>query len=95
MTKAEVVSEIATRTSTDKAVVSTVVESFFTVLKDSMGKGEDVFFRGFGSFIVKKRARKIARNIKEAKAIVIEPHYIPAFKPAKTFVDEVKKNPIK
>jgi len=90
VTKADVVSEIATKTGIEKVAVQNVVENFFEVLKDSMGKGENIYFRGFGSFIVKKRAQKVARNIKEGTSLVIEPHYIPAFKPAKTFVDEVK-----
>ncbi|MCX6353038.1 MAG: integration host factor subunit beta [Bacteroidetes bacterium] len=91
MTKADVVSEIAAKTGTDKSTVSDVVESFFTVLKDNMGKGTNVYFRGFGSFIVKKRARKVARNIAKNTSLIIEPHYVPAFKPAKTFVENVKK----
>ena len=91
MTKADVVSEIATRTGVEKMTVQDVVENFFNVLKDNMTKGNNVYFRGFGSFILKNRARKVARNIAKNTSMVIEPHAIPAFKPAKTFVEDVKK----
>lgn len=90
MTKADVVNEIAEKTGVDKRDVQEVVEQFFTVVKKSMTEGNDVFFRGFGSFVVKKRARKVARNITKNTAMVIEPHYVPSFKPAKTFVQQVK-----
>jgi DNA-binding protein HU-beta len=91
VTKADVVSEIATRTGVEKLTVQDVVETFFNVLKDNMTKGNNVYFRGFGSFILKNRARKVARNIAKNTSMVIEPHAIPAFKPAKTFTEEVKK----
>jgi len=91
VTKADVVSEIAAKTGIEKVAVSEVVENFFTVLKDNMSKGTNVYFRGFGSFILKNRARKVARNIAKNTSIVIEPHAVPAFKPAKTFVEDVKK----
>jgi len=92
MTKADVVNQIVEKTGADRAVVSDTIESFFDVMKDSMTKGENVYFRGFGSFILKKRAQKIARNITKNTAMVIEAHYIPKFKPAKTFADKVKKS---
>jgi len=91
VTKADVVSEIAAKTGIEKVAVSEVVENFFSVLKDNMSKGTNVYFRGFGSFILKNRARKVARNIAKNTSIVIEPHAVPAFKPAKTFVEDVKK----
>jgi DNA-binding protein HU-beta len=91
VTKADVVSEIAAKTGIEKVAVSEVVEHFFSVLKDNMSKGNNVYFRGFGSFILKNRARKVARNIAKNTSIVIEPHSVPAFKPAKTFVEDVKK----
>ena len=91
MTKADVVSEIAARTGVERIAVQEVVENFFNVLKENMTKGNNVYFRGFGSFILKNRARKIARNIAKNTSMVIEPHAIPAFKPAKEFVQEVKK----
>src|ERR1035437_8055915 len=91
MTKAEIISEIAGKTGIEKATVSEVVENFFTTVKNSMIKGNNVYFRGFGSFILKNRARKIGRNITKNTSIVIEAHTIPAFKPVKPFVDDIKK----
>ena len=90
MTKAEVVNEIAKNTGIDKAVVLTTIESFMEVVKDSLVKNENVYLRGFGSFIVKKRAEKTARNISKNTTIIIPAHNIPAFKPAKTFVSALK-----
>jgi DNA-binding protein HU-beta len=92
MTKAEVIAEIATKTGIDKTQVQEAVESFFKVVRTSMTEGKNVYFRGFGSFVIKKRAKKIARNISKNTAMVIDEHYIPSFKPAKTFVDKVKKS---
>ena len=90
MTKAEVIAEIAQKTGVDKSDVQTVVESFFTVVKDKMSEGENIYVRGFGSFVNKRRAKKIGRNISENKAIVIDEHYIPSFKPSKVFVELIK-----
>lgn len=92
MTKAEIITEISTKTGIEKAHVQEAVESFFKVVRTSMIDGKNVYFRGFGSFIIKKRAKKIARNISKNTAMVIDEHYIPSFKPAKTFVDKVKKS---
>lgn len=92
MTKAEVITEISTKTGIDKAQVQEAVESFFKVVRTSMVEGKNVYFRGFGSFVIKKRAKKIARNISKNTAMVIDEHYIPSFKPAKTFVDKIKKS---
>ncbi|MES2733324.1 MAG: HU family DNA-binding protein [Bacteroidota bacterium] len=92
MTKAEVISEIAEKTGIDKADVSTTVEAFFTVVKNSMSKGENIYVRGFGSFVNKKRARKTARNISKNTAMVIEEHFVPSFKPAKVFVEKIKSS---
>ncbi len=92
MTKAEIVNEIANKTGIDKNAVQTVVESFMTTVKTSLSKDENVYLRGFGSFIVKERAEKTARNISKKTTIVIPAHKIPAFKPCKTFVNVVKKN---
>ncbi len=92
MTKAEIIAEISTKTGIDKMLVQESVESFFKVVRNSMVEGKNVYFRGFGSFIVKKRAKKIARNISKNTAMVIDEHYIPSFKPAKTFVEKVKKS---
>ena len=91
MTKAEIVNEIANKTGVDKAAVQVVVEKFMDTVKGSLSDGENVYLRGFGSFIVKERAQKTARNISKKTTIVIPAHKIPAFKPCKTFVNVVKK----
>lgn len=90
MTKAEIVAEIANKTGIEKVAVQAVVESFMETVKDTMSEGENVYLRGFGSFIVKRRAEKTGRNISKNTTIIIPAHNIPAFKPAKTFVNEVK-----
>ncbi|MDR0437104.1 MAG: integration host factor subunit beta [Bacteroidales bacterium] len=90
MTKAKLVSEIANRTGVEKVTVLNIVETFMEVMKDTMCKGENVYLRGFGSFILKRRAEKIGRNITKNTSIRIPAHYIPAFKPAKPFSTEVK-----
>jgi DNA-binding protein HU-beta len=90
MTKAEVVEEISERTGIEKLVVQEAVESFFKVVKGSLVKNENVYFRGFGSFIVQRRAEKVARNISKNTQITIPAHNIPKFKPAKSFVTKVK-----
>ena len=90
MTKADVIAEIADKTGIDKAEVTNTLETFFSVVKDSLAEGENIYVRGFGSFINKKRARKIARNISLKKAMIIEEHFIPSFKPAKIFIEQVK-----
>lgn len=92
MTKAEVISEIADKTGIDKADVSTTVEAFFAIVKDSMAEGNNIYVRGFGSFVNKKRKKKIARNISKNTAIVIDEHYVPSFKPSKVFVEKIKKS---
>lgn len=92
MTKSEIVTEIAKSTGIDKTSVLSVVEQFMTVVKDSLAHGENVYFRGFGSFIVKKRAEKTARNINKNTTLIVPAHNIPAFKPAHTFMEEVAKN---
>jgi DNA-binding protein HU-beta len=92
MTKAEIVMEIAEKTGVEKTEVLTTVEAFMNSVKNSLARGENVYLRGFGSFIVKERAEKTGRNISKNTTIIIPAHNIPAFKPAKTFVDKVKKN---
>ena len=92
MTKADVISEIAEKTGIDKADVQATVEAFFAVVKDSMSHGENIYVRGFGSFVNKKRAKKIARNISKNTAIVIDEHFIPSFKPSKVFVEKIKNS---
>ena len=90
MTKADVVNEIAKNTGIDKATVLATVESFMDVVKASLAKKENVYLRGFGSFIIKERAEKTARNISKNTTIIILAHSIPAFNPAKTFTGTVK-----
>ena len=92
MTKAEVISEISEKTCIDKMDVQVTVEAFFNVIKSSMADGENISVRGFGSFVNKKRAKKIARNISKNTAIVIDEHFIPSFKPSKTFVEKIKNS---
>ena len=90
MTKAEIVSEISAKTGLEKQVVLTVVEGMMDTIKTSMINGNEVFLRGFGSFIIKHRAEKTARNISKNTTIIIPAHNIPAFKPAKEFMEKVK-----
>ncbi len=92
MTKADIIAEISTKTGIEKVDVQETVEAFFKVIKNSMIGGENVYVRGFGSFVVKKRAQKTARNISKNTAIIIPEHFVPSFKPAKVFVDKVKNN---
>ncbi len=90
MTKADIVSEIAKTTGVEKLQVQTIVEAFMESVKDSMAANNNVYLRGFGSFIIKKRAQKVARNISKNTTITIPEHNIPAFKPAKSFMAKVK-----
>ena len=90
MTKADIVNEIAKTTGIDKVAVLETVEKFMDVVKDSLANGENVYLRGFGSFIVKTRSEQTARNLSKGTTIIIPEHKIPAFKPAKVFMDEVK-----
>lgn len=90
MTKADIVKEIATSTGIEKQVVLSVVEGMMESIKNSLINGEEVFLRGFGSFIIKHRAEKTARNITKNTTMVIPAHDIPAFKPAKSFIEKVK-----
>ncbi|MFO7851883.1 MAG: HU family DNA-binding protein [Bacteroidota bacterium] len=92
MTKADIVNEIAKKTGIEKVTVQRTVEEFMDSVKDSMVAGNNVYLRGFGSFIVKKRAKKTARNISKNTTIIIPEHHIPAFKPSKTFINKVKNN---
>ena len=90
MTKTEIVSEIASKTGIDKREVLMVVESLMDTIKTTMTNGEEVFLRGFGSFIIKRRAEKTARNISKNTTMIVPAHNIPAFKPAKEFLEKVK-----
>ncbi|KAA6351814.1 DNA-binding protein HU [termite gut metagenome] len=89
MTKADIVNEIAKSTGIEKVTVLETVEAFMNAVKDSLSEGEEVFLRGFGSFVIKKRAQKIARNISKNTAIIIPEHNIPAFKPSKVFTQAI------
>ena len=90
MTKADIVSEIAKSTGVEKVQVQAIVEAFMENIKTSLTQKNNVYLRGFGSFIVKKRAKKVARNISKNTTITIPEHNIPAFKPAKSFAAKVK-----
>ena len=90
MTKADIVSEIAQTTGAEMVQVQAIVEAFMESIKTSLTKNNNVYLRGFGSFIVKKRAKKVARNISKNTTITIPEHNIPAFKPAKSFAAKVK-----
>ena len=90
MTKADIVNEIALKTGIDKSTVLDTVEAFMDTGKGSLAKNENVYLRGIGSFIVKHRAEKTARNISKNTTIIIPAHNIPAFKPAKTFMGQIK-----
>jgi DNA-binding protein HU-beta len=90
MTKAEIVAEIANKTGIEKVAVQATVEALMETIKNSMIHGKNVYLRGFGSFIIKKRAEKTGRNISRNTTLIIPAHNIPAFKPAKTFVNKVK-----
>jgi DNA-binding protein HU-beta len=92
MTKADIVNEIAKNTGIEKVTVQKTVEALMDTIKNSMVTGNNVYLRGFGSFIVKKRAKKTARNISKNTTIIIPAHNIPAFKPAKSFITKVKSH---
>ncbi|MGB4774195.1 MAG: HU family DNA-binding protein [Daejeonella sp.] len=92
MTKAEIITEISNKTGIEKLDAQEAIEAFFKVVKNAMINGENVYVRGFGSFVVKKRAEKTARNISKNTAIIIPEHFVPSFKPAKVFIEKVKSN---
>lgn len=91
MTKADIVNEIAKKTGIDRVTVLTTVEAFMNSVKDSLDREQNVYLRGFGSFILKKRAEKTARNISKNTTLIIPEHNIPAFKPAKSFLQSISK----
>ncbi|WP_185868573.1 HU family DNA-binding protein [Blattabacterium cuenoti] len=96
MTKAEIITEIISEIGSERIDTQRVIESFMKKIKQSLTSGENVYLRGFGSFIIKYRAKKLGRHISKDKSIVIPAHNIPAFKPSKSFTDLVKKEvPIK
>jgi DNA-binding protein HU-beta len=93
MTKSDLVNEIAIKTGLDKIVVQETMETFFRVVKNSMAGGENIYIRGFGTFMVQKRAEKKARNLHNNTTITINEHFVPKFKPSKEFMDRVKNTP--
>jgi DNA-binding protein HU-beta len=92
MTKADLINEVSKKTGIEKVIVKETIEAFMDTIKESLQSNNNVYLRRFGSFVVKKRAKKTARNISKNTTIVIPEHYIPAFKPSKVFLEEVKKN---
>jgi DNA-binding protein HU-beta len=90
MTKAELVNTISNKLGTEKNETQKVIEAFMQEIRTSMYNGDNVYLRGFGSFIIKTRAAKTGRNISKNTAIEIPAHNIPAFKPSKTFVEKIK-----
>jgi DNA-binding protein HU-beta len=92
MRKADLVNSITEKTGVPKVDVLVTLEMFFKEIKNTLAEGENVYVRGFGSFVIKKRAKKVGRHIKQNKSIEIPEHFIPSFKPAKVFVDQVKTN---
>jgi DNA-binding protein HU-beta len=94
MRKADLVNKISEKTGIPKVDVMMTLETAFREIKESLSQGENIYIRGFGSFITKRRAAKIGRNIKKNVAVQIPEHFIPAFKPAKEFVADVKKTTV-
>jgi DNA-binding protein HU-beta len=94
MRKADLIAKISDKTGITKVDVMITLETMFKEVKVSLIEGENIYIRGFGSFITKKRAAKIGRNIKKNIAVEIPEHFIPAFKPAKEFIQEVKNKKI-
>ena len=92
MTKADIVDEISQKTGIEKKVVFVSIETLMKSIRNTMIEGKNVYLRGFGTFVVKKRAEKIGRNISKQTSVIIPAHFIPAFKPAKTFASKVKKS---
>ena len=91
MRKLELINKVSKVTGIDRQDVDETVEATIHTIKQSLINGDSVFIRGFGSFINKKRARKIARNISTNTALILEAHYVPSFKPSKKFVESVKE----
>jgi DNA-binding protein HU-beta len=92
VTKLDIINQIAEKTGIDKSDVTASVEAFFSIVKSNMSNGHNIYVRGFGSFINKKRKKKVARNISRNTAIIIDEHYIPSFKPAKIFISKIKNS---
>lgn len=90
MTKQDIVNEISRKTGIEKVTVLSTVEALMDSVKESMTKGKNVYLRGFGTFEVKKRAKKTARNISKNTSLIIPEHFVPKFKPSKEFLNKVK-----
>lgn len=91
MTKADIVNKVSENTGIERVTVQKAVDAFMKTVKESLTEGNNVYLRGFGSFIVKKRAEKVARNISRNTTIIIPEHFIPSFKPSETFVEQVEE----
>ena len=94
MTKADIVNEISEKTGIEKIVVQTTVEAFMKSIRTSMTDGKNVYLRGFGTFVVKKRAEKVGRNISKNTTVIIPEHFVPSFKPAKEFMAKIKSKKV-
>jgi DNA-binding protein HU-beta len=92
MTKAEIISTIVSKSGVNKSDVSITIDTFLEVLKSTLESGDGVFVRGFGTFKTQKRSRRVARNIAKNTSIVIDAHYVPIFKPAKEFIENIKNS---
>ena len=90
MTKAEIIKQIVTQTAMEKPTVTVTVEAIMDAIKQSMVRGENIYLRGFGTFLLKKRAAKTGRNITKGTSVKMPAHFIPAFKPSKEFADAIK-----
>ncbi len=93
MRKADLINKISAETGIQKVDVMVTIERMIREIKNSLASGENLYIRGFGSFIIKKRAAKVGRNIKKNVSVAIPEHFIPAFKPAKEFIQEIKSSP--
>ena len=89
MTKAEIVSEISRSTGLEKAAVLATLEKFMEVVKGSLADGENVYLRGFGSFVLRTRKQKVARNMSNNTSVIVPQHRVPFFKPSQSFIDDV------
>ncbi|MGC6413077.1 MAG: HU family DNA-binding protein [Bacteroidia bacterium] len=94
MTKSEIVNEIAVRTGLEKAAIADTIDNFFVVVKNSMINGNNIYLRGFGTFELKERKTKVARNIKRNTSLVVPAHHVARFKPAKEFAQQVKESKV-
>ena len=90
MTKADIVKKVSESTGIENQTVQKAIEAFMETVKDSLTDGRNVYLRGFGSFIIKKRAKKLARNISKNTTVIIPEHFVPAFKPADVFMEQVR-----